>query len=108
LEHLRKFNIPCGVVERWQQHARVRIDLFGFIDVIAMDKGRIIGIQCCAYSGHAAHKNKILTDCRDVARRWIRNGGEIQLWSWKKVTVGARQRWINRTEVITLRDFDED
>ena len=33
------------VVERWNQFAKVRQDLFGFIDVISADGQQIIGIQ---------------------------------------------------------------
>ena len=48
----------CGIVERWQQYGGkfgVRQDLFGFIDIIAIDEFEgIVGIQSTGqdFSGH--------------------------------------------------------
>ena len=62
LQALRKEGHMAGVVERFIHQAGPfgkTIDLFGFIDVIALNPGyRILGIQCCAQSGFAAHLKK--------------------------------------------------
>ena len=59
-EALRNQGATVAIVEHWNPHVRIRQDMFGFIDVVALYPGRIVGIQCCARSGHAARRKKIL------------------------------------------------
>lgn len=109
IKALRKDGFECGVVERFNPHGGphgIRQDLFGFIDVIAVSTEGVIGVQCCAGSGHAAHKTKILAN--DIAPQWIRAGGRIQIWSWskKKLKRGAKaMRWQPRMEELTALDL---
>ena len=108
LKALRDMGRTPGIVERFNQYAGQhgkRIDLFGFIDIVALDpiKG-IVGVQSCGDS-HSAHKKKILGECRDKAIEWIKCGGTIELWSWtKRVMVRGKKamRWTPRVEEITL------
>jgi len=110
LRELRQRGCICGIVERFNQYAGafgIRQDLFGFIDLIALypDKG-IVGVQCCARSGHAAHRTKILEN--EVAPEWIKAGGTIEIWSWGKQKLkrgGKAMRWFPKIETIT---FEED
>ena len=88
---LRHQGATCAVVEKFNQYAGkfgIRQDLFGFIDVIVMDPERgLIGVQCCARSGHAAHRRKILEERTEYAMEWLRCGGSIEIWSWAKQKV---------------------
>ena len=116
LKELRHMGRTTGTVERWNQFAGprkpdgspvgIRQDLFGFIDLISLDPERgIVGVQCCARSGHAAHRRKITEDCNEAAREWLRCGGVIELWSWAKQKVkrgGKAERWMPKVEEITL------
>ena len=118
MRELRKRGMLCGVVERFNQHAGpagIRVDLFGFIDVIAIRPRRefewdsaILGVQCCAGSGHAAHVKKITRDCAAEAKAWLDAGGRIELWSWSKHKVkrgGKAVRWTPRIQEITQADL---
>ena len=119
IQRLRGQGCICGVVERWNPYAGpinpktgnpsgIRQDLFKFNDVICLTGGAIIGIQCCAGSGHAAHRHKILAN--EVAPRWLASGGRIEIWSWSKTKVkrgGVAVRWTPRVELITADDFKE-
>lgn len=50
LQHLREAGYPLvQVVERWNPHARVRQDLFGIIDVVAVGAD-IVGVQATSGS----------------------------------------------------------
>lgn len=90
-----------------------RVDLFGFIDIIALDTERgIVGVQCCAGSGHSAHYKKITADPKvaQLAFEWIRCGGKIELWSWSQKLLqrgGVAMRWTARMQEITAADFEE-
>jgi hypothetical protein len=104
----------CGIVERFNSHVGpfgIRQDLFGFIDLISLDPQRgIVGVQCCARSRHAAHRQKIVEDCREEALAWIEAGGVIELWGWGKIKLkrgGKALRWTPRIEVIGKDDLNE-
>jgi len=113
MNYLRHEGTTCAVVERWNQHAGphgVRQDLFGFIDIIALAPGRgVVGIQCCARSGHAAHRRKIVEDCTELAMEWLRCGGDIQIWSWAKQKVkrgGKAEKWMPKAETVGIDWFE--
>lgn len=118
LRELRNLNRKCDIVERFIHNTKVnpcggiRSDLFGFIDIIAIepDKGVIIGVQSCGNS-FAAHYRKIIRDRTENAIAWLRSGGKIELWAWSKVKAkpgGRRLVWRPRVQEITLKDFGRD
>lgn len=115
LKALRERGAVCGVVERWNQFAGphgIRQDLFGFIDVVSLNTTdcQIVGVQCCAGSGLAAHRKKIIEDCRDYAFLWLRCGGAIEIWAWRKLKVrrgGKAVRWQPIIENITAEQLNQ-
>ncbi len=108
---LRNEGTICGSVEKWNPHVGphgIRQDLFGFIDLVAMSPTGIIGVQCCAGSGHAAHRTKIVAN--EYAPEWLKSGGRIQIWSWSKKKLrrgGKAERWLPRVEEITTSELTE-
>lgn len=46
LAHYREQGWIVEVTERWNPHARVRHDLFGFADMLAFDADWTVAIQC--------------------------------------------------------------
>lgn len=104
LAELRKNGYTAQVVERWNPHAKVRVDLFGVIDLLALLPDRILGIQACAGASHAARRTKILDEPR--ARQWLQAGAALECWSWsKRGARGKRKTWTLRVEAITLEMF---
>jgi hypothetical protein len=60
LKHLRAAGCIAQVVEKWNAHAKVRVDLFGIIDVVALSpEGETIGVQACAMSSVSKRVDKI-------------------------------------------------
>lgn len=105
LQELKKQKIPCQVVERFNPYAKVRVDLFGIIDIVYLNNG-IVGIQATSGSNHSARKEKILAS--KLAKEWIISGGKIEIWSWRKLKLkkgGKVFRWTPRIEEIKLEDF---
>ena len=111
LHFVRQNGGVIDVAEKWVSfHQRrdnpgppgVRRDLFGFIDLIELRPGvGIVAIQCSGTSGHAEHKRKILS-C-ECFEDWVRCGGLVELWSWrkvKKVRGGKQMIWQPRIEQI--------
>jgi len=117
LDECRDRGWTAGVVEKFVKFPPPghHVDLFGVIDVVAIDldtviscggcgrnqHGATIGIQACAGSGHAARRAKILAEPR--ARQWIDAGNRLELWSWtKRGSHFERGRWTLRVEAFTL------
>jgi hypothetical protein len=59
LKKLRGEGWLAEVVERWIPYARVRKDLFGWIDIIAIRDGDTLAVQCTSKSNMAARVKKI-------------------------------------------------
>ena len=111
LRELKAQGRLCGIVERFNSFVGkfgIRQDLFGFIDIIALDTERgIIGVQSCGQS-YSAHLNKIIEERNQEAFEWLRCGGKIELWGWRKVKLkrgGKAERWMPRIQEITIEDL---
>ena len=70
------------VVEHWNPHARVRHDLFGFIDVLALDGESTIGIQATSTSNLSSRLAKIHEHRHK--QPWLEAGNRILVWGWAK------------------------
>ena len=113
---LREIGTKCAVVERWNAFAPrpggppgIRIDLFGIIDVLALDPERgVVGIQCCG-ADFAAHKRKLLEERAQDTLDWLSTPGTVlEIWSWRKVKAkrgGKAMVWRPRVEEITREDL---
>lgn len=112
LQHCRKLSIPCDVVERWigppgVPAMRKRRDLFGFIDLVAMDASQgVLGIQACSDGDVSTRVAKIRTQCYALARAWLERGNRIEVWGWaKKGPRGKAKRWTLRVVPIVIADL---
>lgn len=106
LAYLRKLGWRAQVVERFNRFAKVRVDLFGFIDICCLGKSQkgVMAVQACAGASHAARRTKIL-GLQD-ARLWLECGNSIYVISWAKQGArGERKTWTARIEKIVLEDF---
>jgi hypothetical protein len=112
IRELRNQGRVCAIVEKWNQFAGphgVRQDLFGIIDVLALDPQRgVVGVQCCG-SDFAAHERKMLEDRTQECIDWLSTPGTVlELWGWRKVKLrrgGKAERWQPRIREFTLADF---
>ena len=83
LARLRKENYDLvAITEHWNSFARIRQDLFGIIDILAIHKGDTIAIQVTSYSNISARVKKI-TESPSIG--FIRDAGwTILVEGWKK------------------------
>lgn len=101
LKFLRENGYTAQVVERWNSFAKVRQDLFGFIDIVAINPkmGGVLGVQTTSATNMSSHRKKILEN--EVAPIWLRGGNRIQLIVWsKKGPRGKRKVWTATVEDI--------
>ncbi len=83
LRKWRRAGYLAAVVEHWNPHVRIRQDLFGCIDVIAVGNGETVGIQSTTAKNAAARVKKIEDMPETVAA--LRNGDwRIIVEGWKK------------------------
>lgn len=95
LARLRKDGCTAQVVERWNQYSRTRHDLFGFIDIVAIRDGAIVGIQATSGTNVSARVTKMKAEPRVDA--WLAAGGKAEVWGWAKQGArGKAKRWTLR------------
>lgn len=60
LKFLRGLGYRAEVTEKWNQWAKIRQDLYGFIDIVGVsEKGNVIAVQCTTKGNVAARKKKV-------------------------------------------------
>ncbi len=94
LEYLRAQGYLVAIVEKWNPHACIRQDLFGFIDVLAIRRDETLAVQVTSADHVAERLTKIglaehLPRVREANWRIVVHG-------WRK---NANGRW-------TLREVD--
>jgi len=108
LNYLRTLGWEAGIVERFLHYAGTygkRVDLFHFLDIVALGDGSIIGVQSCS-ADFAAHDRKILSE--PLALLWMESGGRLMLIGWRKILKkkgGKLRVWSPRIKEYTEDDF---
>lgn len=105
----RELGAMVAVVERYNHFAKVRQDLYGFIDVLAIVPGEsgVTAIQACAVGDVSKRLTKIQgPKVREKARRWLEAQNHLVILGWgKKGKRGepkvwtATQRWVTEEDV---------
>lgn len=84
-----------AIVERWNAFAKIRQDLFGFLDLLCVADGKgVVGVQTTSASNMAARRAKIREHVHYAAVEGA--GIRVELHGWKKV----RNRWECKREVL--------
>ena len=112
LRELRSQGRVCAIVEKWNAFVGphgIRQDLFGIIDVIALDPERgVVGVQSCG-SSFSEHLDKLLNERTQECIDWLETPGTVlELWGWRKVKLkrgGKAVRWKPRMLEITMEYF---
>jgi hypothetical protein len=94
LLELRKRGCIADVVERRLAKTFVTKDLFGIIDVLALEPGvkGCLGVQATTVSNQAARVKKILDEPR--ALMWLGTGNRLEVHGWsKRGARGKRKTW---------------
>ncbi len=97
----RKHGWTCQVTEHWNQFARIRQDLFGFIDVLIMNGTGFIAIQSTSGDNMSKRIAKIKEEPR--ALLWLQSGGRIMVHGWRKLA--GERSWSCREVEVTQEMF---
>lgn len=82
MHELRERGFVCDKSEYWNPYSKTRHDLFNFLDIVALDGGKITGVQATSRSNHSARCKK--AKALDTVRLWLSGGGIFEVWSWGK------------------------
>ena len=82
---LRKEGYTAVVAEKFNSFIKIRIDLFGWIDVCAIhpDKKGVLGVQTTSGSNLAARITK--AEALDSYKIWLKAGNSIEFHGWRKL-----------------------
>jgi hypothetical protein len=91
----------ADVTESYNSFTQRRKDLFGFVDLVVIENGTLIGVQVTSRSNMSARSKKIKHERSDQARAWLSTGATIEVWGWGKKKVGNRMLWdLKRTPIL--------
>lgn len=82
LAEMRKRGYHCQVVEKYNSFTRTRSDLFGFIDVLCIKAGEIVGVQATSDSNVSSRVAKIA--CHENVDIVREAGIGILVQGWRK------------------------
>lgn len=86
LEKLRAEGYLCQIVERWNPHARIRQDLFGIGDILAIREGETLLVQTTSRGNVAARVTKIQES--EHLDKILAAGWRITVHGWGKLKAG--------------------
>lgn len=96
------------VAEKFNPWAKVRIDLFGFIDVVAMKSGEkgILGVQTTSGANLSARIKKALA--LPQFELWLLTGNRVEFHGWRKLkNLPGNRKWDCDRRIITLKDLEK-
>ncbi len=101
LKLLRDAGYRCAIVERWNQYARIRQDLWGFCDLLCYHPttGQIMFIQTTSGANVAARLAKLRANEHAVS---LARHYRVEVHGWaKRGARGKRKMWSLRIETMT-------
>lgn len=82
-------------VERWNSFARVKNDLFGIIDVLAVSNGVTVAVQVTSRDNMSSRRKKISES--PAFEELVEAGWRLELHGWYK----EKNRWKVKLEVLS-------
>lgn len=96
LAFLRGRGYLVAVVERWNAHAKIRQDLFGVLDLLAVKPGEILGVQTTTGDNMSKRMSKFAES--DLVPRLRESGMRLEVHGWRKLASG---KWEPRVEDVS-------
>lgn len=99
LAKLRKEGWFCAITERWNPFAKIRQDLFGFVDVLCLRGDQVLAVQTTSGSNASKRVQKIretqaaalwlegYPHRQIVVHSWAKRGGRGQVKRWDCVVI---------------------
>lgn len=102
LKLLREFGYLVAITERWNPFAKIRQDLFGFVDLLCVKGDEVLAVQTTSGSNAAKRLDKI----RGIpaAKTWLSSPNrKLYIHAWaKRGDRGKRKTWTCRVMPLCL------
>jgi hypothetical protein len=108
LAQLRASGVLAAVVERWVAQARRRVDLFGFVDIVGIEQGKVgvLGVQATTTENISHRLDKLRAECAMAMRLWLEAGNRLEIHGWaKQGPRGARKLWTLTVRAVSVSDL---
>lgn len=89
LKHLRELGYTVAITEKWNPHARIRQDMFGFVDLLAIRDRETIAIQTTSSSNISARRMKI--NEHENLPKVLSAGWKVIIHGWRK---NCKGKWV--------------
>ena len=96
LKYLRDQGYTVAVTERWNPFAKIRQDLFGFVDLIAIRNGATLAIQSTSASNLSSRRKKI--ESHENLQVVQAAGWNVILHGWRK---NSKNKWVLTEEIVS-------
>jgi len=101
LKYLRDLGYHCAIVERWNPHTRIRQDLFGFADLLCIQKNHPPLLVQVTSSGWSSRLKKIKEE--PLSKLALASGFNIEVHGWRKLKTNKNKMTI---KVISVKEED--
>lgn len=91
LKFLREQGWTCQITERWNPFAKVRQDLFGFVDILCIKDGMMLAVQTTSNDNASNRETKIKENPNYQTLK--STGCRIEIHGWRKLKNGKRYLW---------------
>ena len=86
LKKLKAEGWECAIVEKWNPWARIRQDLFGLLDILAIKGKETLGVQCTTLSNLGQRIEKFAQS--DTTGKLRGAGWRLECHGWRKLKTG--------------------
>lgn len=100
LKLLRKSGYSAQVVEHWNPFAHVRVDLFNWIDIVAVSPNQLLGVQTTT-KAHIKERVQKAKGNKALAH-WMLAGGRLVVHGWVK----RKNRWELESYDLHMADIE--
>ena len=98
LAECKRLGWKPAIVEKWNPHARIRQDMYGFADLVVMDDSAgLLALQVTSNQNVPARVEKLSGVAAVV--EWLKRGLRCEVWGYRKLLVkrgGKATRWTLR------------
>lgn len=98
LKYYRELGYVCAITEHWNSFIKIRQDLFGFCDILALKENETICVQATTTDHSAERVHKI--EAHDNYPIVKSAGWKIIVMSWRKLLVKKGGKAVKWTEKI--------
>lgn len=106
IAYLKARGAHPAIVEHWNSYAHIKLDLYNWIDVLAISEGKFVGVQTTTQANASARMDKARGNA--ALKAWLQAGGQLVIHCWaKRGGRDKRKLWTLKEWFLTLEDVEQ-